>query len=136
MDLGAECAEGARVFSADHTRPDDRQNLGNAVQLQDRIGIVNFAVTERKNVGMNRRGTGSDEELFTAQLGLPAEGGRILFSIFGTSADLDRMRVEEGAGPVISRRLEHLQPLRDTRAKSILHVLFVAKKIGDGHFPA
>src|SRR5258707_10333767 len=45
VDLGAERAEGATVFSADHTRTDDRQDLGNAVQLQDRIGIVNFAVT-------------------------------------------------------------------------------------------
>jgi hypothetical protein len=45
---------------------DDRQSLRNAVQFQDRIGIVNFAVTERKNVGMNQRGTGGDEDLFAA----------------------------------------------------------------------
>jgi hypothetical protein len=51
VDLGAQRAVGAAVFSADHTGPDDRQNLGNAVQFQDRIGIVNFAVTERKKSG-------------------------------------------------------------------------------------
>ena len=66
MNLGAERIEGAPVFSSDHTGPDDHQSLGNAVQLQDRIGIVNFAVTERKNVGMNQRGTGGDEDLFAA----------------------------------------------------------------------
>ena len=96
VDLRAERAEGAPVFSADHTGPDDRQSLGNAVQFQDRIGIVNFAVTERKKVGMNGRGTGGDEDLFTAQLDLPAGGGRIFLPIFRTQADLDRVRVEEG----------------------------------------
>jgi len=45
---------------------DDRQSLRNAVQFQDRIGIVNFAVTERKNVGMNQRRTRGDEDLFAA----------------------------------------------------------------------
>src|SRR6266404_5635789 len=97
VDLGAERAEGAPVFSADHTGSDDRQSLGNAAQFQNRIGIVNFAVTERKKVGMNRRGTGGDEDLFTAQLDLPAEGGRIFLPIFRTQIDLDRMRVEKGA---------------------------------------
>jgi len=40
VGLGAQRAEGAAVFSADHTDPDDRQNLGNAVQFQDRIGAL------------------------------------------------------------------------------------------------
>jgi hypothetical protein len=84
VDVGAKRAEGAPVFSADHTGPDDRQSLGNAVQFQDRIGIVNFAVAERKKVGMNRRGTGGNEDLFTEQLDLPVQGGRIFFSIFRT----------------------------------------------------
>ena len=30
----------------------------------------------------------------------------------------------------------HLQPLRDARVKSVLHVFFVAEKVGDGHFSA
>jgi NAD(P)-dependent dehydrogenase (short-subunit alcohol dehydrogenase family) len=38
--------------------------------------------------------------------------------------------------PAINRRLEHLQPLRDARVKSVLHVFFVAEKVGDGHFSA
>ena len=33
-------------------------------------------------------------------------------------------------------RAHHLQPLRDARVKSVLHVFFVAEKIGDGHFSA
>jgi hypothetical protein len=44
---------------------------------------ANLAVTERENVGMNRRRTGGDEDLFTAQLDLP-RGGRIFFWIFRT----------------------------------------------------
>ena len=44
--------------------------------------------------------------------------------------------VEECGSPAINRRLEHLQPLRDARVKSVLHVFFVAEKIGDGHFSA
>ena len=96
VDLRAERAESAPVFSADHTGPDDRQSFRNAVQFQDRIGIINLAVTERKKVGMNRRGPGGDEDLFTAQLDLPAGSGRIFLSIFRTQMDLDRMRVEEG----------------------------------------
>jgi hypothetical protein len=46
------------------------------------------------------------------------------------------MRVEEGASPPINRRLEHLQALRDTRVKSVLHVFFMAEKIGNSNFPA
>ena len=85
---------------------------------------------------MNRRGTGGDEDLLTAQLDLPAGGGRIFLPIFRTQIDLNRMRVEECGSPAINRRLEHLQPLRDARVKSVLHVFFVAEKIGDGHFSA
>src|SRR6202035_5286276 len=55
VNLGAKRAESAPVFSADHTGADNRQSLRNAVQFQDRIGIVNSAVTKRKNVGMNWR---------------------------------------------------------------------------------
>jgi hypothetical protein len=40
---------------------------------------------------MNWRGTGGDEDLFTAQLDLPVEGGRIFLPIFQTQIDLDRM---------------------------------------------
>ncbi len=48
VDLRAERGEGAGVLAADHARADHRHRLRNAVELQDRVGVVDLALAEGK----------------------------------------------------------------------------------------
>ncbi len=132
VDLGAKRRKRAAIFTADHARADHRERLGNPMELQDRIGIVNLPLAERKHRGLHRRRSRGDENIVAAHidgvLRVALRAGER-----GQKLDADGVGIEKRGRAKKDIGMLVMQLLDESIVKSGPDPLFVAEKVGDGH---
>ena len=50
-DLRAECRKDAGVFAADHAAADDRERVGNAIEVENGVRVFDVGIVERHSRG-------------------------------------------------------------------------------------